>query len=113
MEKEWVELPDGKKIGYIEGEVFYKTGVRSSIHQLRVPPAWAIDADIWDKVSDRVNIISIFDMDTGKEYYSKVDDFDRHRGQTDRGSGRQYFLVMKYWLVKGEKSIGIQQPLSL
>jgi len=95
-EKRLVKL-NGKCIGELKDGVFYKTVVGHR-HQLRHPPAWAIQADVFDKlIKPNATKIVIKDKESGIEYHCSVESFCRLRGELDRGFGRQYFLTLNHW----------------
>ena len=90
-----------KTIGNLEDNKFIKTVVGSK-HQLKSPPAWAIDAQAFDnEVRSNVTEIVIKDKESGLEYHSSVEHFDKHKGTLDRGFGKQYFLTLNYWEERG------------
>jgi hypothetical protein len=84
-------------IGYLQGDQFIKP-VYGSKHQLKCPPAWAIDAEVFDQeVKPCASEIVIFDRETGSRYIASVKNFDAKRKSIDRGFGRQYYLPLSYW----------------
>ena len=90
-----------KIIGYQEDNQFKKY-VKGSKHQLRQPPAWAIDAHAFDtEIKPLSKIFTVKDTETGQEYYCSIETFDRLKGVIDRGFGRQYFLTLNHWKVNG------------
>jgi len=92
---------EGKIIGYLEDHSFIKP-VLGSKHRLKRPPAWAIDAEAFDrKVKPNATKIVVRDRETGLEYHCLVEVFDRLKAELDRGFGRQYFLTLNHWEVKG------------
>jgi len=92
-----VKLPDGRVIGWLEGKTFTKP-VCGSKHRLRQPPAWAIDADAFDQqVKPQAKEIVIWDGESDTKYRASIENFDQHKGEFDRGFGRQYFLVLPRW----------------
>ncbi len=89
----------GAVIGYIEGDRFIKHVVGSK-HRLKVPPAWAIDADAFDNIiRGAVAELVILDTEDGSRYAIPVPDFDRLKRGMDRGHGRQYFVTLAHWRV--------------
>jgi hypothetical protein len=93
-------MENGKVIGYLERDVFIKPVVGSK-HQLRTPPAWAIDATAFDTViKPNAREIVVMDKETGIKYHTLVDTFDRLKGELNRGFGRQYFLTLGHWQVE-------------
>ena len=91
----------GKIIGYLQNHTFVKP-VTGSKHQLRCPPAWAVDAEAFDReVKPNVTELVVIDRETGLEYHCPVEAFDRLKGELDRGFGRQYFLTLNHWEVRG------------
>lgn len=92
----------GKIIGYLKDHTFIKHVVGSK-HMLRRPPAWAIDAEAFDReIKPNATEIVVIDKETGIEYGCPVEIFDRLKGELDRGFGRQYFLTLmtNHWRVK-------------
>jgi len=92
---------EGKVIGYLEDHTFVKP-VLGSKHRLRCPPAWAIDAEAFDReVKPNATKIVVRDRETGLEYHCLVEVFDRLKAELDRGFGKQYFLTLNHWEVSG------------
>jgi hypothetical protein len=109
-----VNLSDGRVIGWLEGETFTKP-VCGSKHRLRQPPAWAIDAEAFDQqVKSQAKEIVIWDRESDTKYRASIEDFDQHKGEFDRGSGRQYFLVLPRWeVIKTNGNRPLQLALAL
>jgi hypothetical protein len=92
-----IKLKDGRAIGWIENGRFIKP-VMGSKHRLNQPPAWAIDADVFERqIKPNAKEIIIWDFETDILYISSVYNFDIHKGVLDRGFGRQYFLRLNRW----------------
>jgi hypothetical protein len=99
-DREFVKLPNGKVLGRFQENKFIKE-VCGSKHRLRYPPAWAIDAEAFDReVKPNAAEIIVIDKETGTKYHAQVDTFDRLKGELDRGWGRQYFLTLNHWEVE-------------
>ncbi len=99
----------GRVIGVIEGNTFTKT-VHGSKHQVRSPPAWAIDAEVFDReIKPNCRQILIIDRETNNRYRTSVDTFDYKKKAFDRGYGRQYYLTLNYWSNEndGEKQLSL------
>ena len=91
-----------KTIGYLSRDRFIKPVIGSK-HRLKCPPAWAIDAQVFDsEVMLYATEIVIKDKETGNEYHASVDKFNRLKGELDRGFGRQYFLTLNHWEERGD-----------
>jgi len=90
----------GKKVvGCLEDNTFIKL-VAGSKHRLRCPPAWAIDAEVFDsEIKPKASDFVVIDCETRIEYRCPVETFDRLKGELDRGFGRQYFLPIHRWKV--------------
>jgi len=98
--KQSVKVGD-KIVGYLEGGKFIKQVVGSK-HRLRLPPAWAIDAEAFEgEIKPNARGIVVIDRETGMEYHASVETFDKFKGELDRGFGRQYYLPLSYWEVRG------------
>lgn len=91
-----LRLPDGKVAGQLEGNVFIKP-VAGSRHMLRMPRAWAVDAELYEQVRPSIDRIVIEDRETGTRYHTTAEIFDTFRGELNRGFGRQYYLVLDRW----------------
>jgi hypothetical protein len=86
-----------KVIGYIENSQFVKP-VEGSKHQLKCPPAWAIDAEIFDReVMPNSSEIVIVDKENGNHYVTTTQNFDAKKKPLNRGFGRQYYLPLCFW----------------
>jgi len=91
----------GKIIGYLQDHTFIKPVIGSK-HMLRRPPAWAIDAEAFDEeIKPNITEFVVIDKGTGIEYHASVETFDRLKRELDRGFGRQYFLTLNHWQVRG------------
>lgn len=87
----------GSIVGRVIDRIFIKD-VFGSRHMLRQPMAWAIDADIFDRVIiPNCNSIHIVDRETNTRYAVGVKTFIEKREILNRGHGRQYFLELIYW----------------
>ena len=99
--REFVKLHTGKVIGRFDKNKFIKE-VYGSKHRLKYPPAWAIDAEAFDReIKPNATEIVIIDKETSTKYYVSVETFDRLKGELDRGFGRQYFLTLNCWKEEG------------
>ena len=100
---------DGKVIGWLSGEVFYKSVIGSK-HRLRKPPAWAIDAEAFDaEIRPSATEIVVIDKETGTEFHASVEIFGRHSFRFNRGFFDQYGLPLQYWRVKnnGDRQLSL------
>lgn len=87
----------GLIVGRVENRIFIKE-VHGTKHMLRQPMAWAIDADLFDRVVvPNCSAIHIVDRGTGTRYITAVTTFQDKRQTLDRGYGKQYFLELIYW----------------
>jgi hypothetical protein len=92
---------DERVIGYLLNGTFYKSVIGSK-HRLRHPPAYAVDAEVFDsEIKPNASEIVVIDRETGIEYHVSVVAFDRFKEELDRGFGRQYYLTLSYWQVRG------------
>jgi hypothetical protein len=110
-QRQVVRSCDGRIIGHLEEHVFHKS-VSGSKHKLRRPPAWAIDAGAFDEVIRPIaKVFRIEDKETGTVYEVSVAYFDQHKGEFDRGFGRQYFLPLARWNTERNGNGGRQLTL--
>lgn len=93
---------DGRAVvGRVEGDTFYKR-VRSTVHKLRRPPAWACDVESLDQAAAAgATRVEIFDGDTGRTCAAAIDDFYQHGIKVSRGHGVQLALPMSFWSIVG------------
>ena len=108
--RQLVRLPDGRVAGTIDGETFVKRVVGSK-HRLRQPPAWSIQAEVYARIRHQVTSIVVLDAETGTEYRTSVETFDKHKGELDRGFGKQYYLTLNHWQVVSNGVHGRQLEL--
>ena len=100
---------DGKIIGYLDGDTFVKP-LCGSKHQLKRPPAWAVDAEAFDEqIKPYASTFRIEDKETDTVYEVPVAFFDQHKGFLDRGYGPQYFLVLSKWEIVKQNGNGCKQ----
>ena len=94
---------DGRAVvGRVDGDTFFKKGLRSTVHQLRRPPAWACDVDALDQArAAGASRVEINDLDTGKTYTADLADFYRYGLKVTRGHGDQLALLLGRWSVNG------------
>lgn len=100
-----VRSSDGKIIGDIENYVFTKR-VRGSVHMLRVPPGWGIDAEAFVKsVLPLTDKIRIEDVENGSVYEIATRVFDDKKFRLKRKFGIQFVVTLNYWheIRKGQK----------
>ena len=72
--REVIEI-NGKKVGWIENEVFFKK-VKASKHLFKLYNGWSIAVSILDLLKERnIKLISIFDSESKKTYKSTLDNF--------------------------------------
>jgi len=94
-----IKLDDGRTIGVISGDTFIKQ-VYESRHQLKSPPAWAIQAEPFDSQIKPFSKWFLIDgYETGKKWKVSIECFDTYKKSMDRGFGLQYYLVLSRWQV--------------
>lgn len=92
---------DGRPVGHVEGGV-YRRAMRSTVHQLKKPRAWAADVDTLDQArAAGAAWVEIFDRDTGATYRVELVEFYRRGLRVDRGHGPQLALPLACWEVTG------------
>jgi hypothetical protein len=91
---------DGKVIGYVEGDTFYKTNIMEHVHMLRKPPAWAVDVVSLDQAQQAgARMVHIHCHDTNRIYIASITCIRKKGRFIDRGHGSQYALYVKHWQV--------------
>lgn len=88
---------NGVVLGFLQGSVLHR--YIKSYHQQLDPASWTVDADAMDKLRAHhdVSKIMIDCMDNGMRFSISIADWDEHRGEFDRGKGRQYYVRLKWW----------------
>ncbi len=90
----------GKVIGEIRGEVLRKRVVGSK-HQLRRPPAWALDAAALNEATaSGCRRVEVFDKETGRTFSADVDTIRTRGFLINRGFGTQFVLPLQHWQMK-------------
>jgi hypothetical protein len=94
----------GKVIGHVAGDTLHKT-VRSSKHQLRCPPAWALDCHSLDD-AERLGAqrVEIQDLDSGQTYTASIPLIRQFGFTLDRGWGKQIALPLQLWTCHSTKA---------
>lgn len=94
---------NGKAIGRVTGDVFYKR-VRGSVHFLKKPPAICVDCQSLADAEDAgARHVEILDTETGRRYRASCDTIRQRGRYIDRGFGAQYALGMNHWEVDDPK----------
>lgn len=91
-------------VGSIENRIFTKK-VHGNKHMIKVPAmAWAIDADVFDRII-KPNCLSIhiIDIETKGKYVVGVKSFDEKKKVLNRGFNKQYYLELLYWITQTAK----------
>jgi hypothetical protein len=75
--------------------------VRGSLHQLRQPPAWCVDAAILEAArQDGAELVEVTDVESGKIYHTPIIAFFLHGIRIDRGFGQQLALPLAFWRIE-------------
>jgi len=97
-----IRAANGRVVGNVAGGVFSKR-VRGSVHMLRAPRGWALDADTLGELRALgVATVAVTDTETGTAYTAPLAEFDAHGVPLDRGFGPQVALPLGYWRVNGQ-----------
>jgi hypothetical protein len=93
---------DGKHVaGFVRENIFRKELHTSN--QLRTPPGWSIEADIFDMLKRYgVTVIQIKDKDTRKLYVVSRATFEENCLDVNRGTGPHKALALPFWKVFNE-----------
>jgi hypothetical protein len=91
---------DGKPVASLCGHTLRKR-VRSSLHQLRQPPAWAFDVSILEAArQDGAQVVEVVDTESRKIYRAPLIAFFLHGTRIDRGFGQQLALPLTFWRIE-------------
>jgi len=101
---------DGRVIGKVQGQVFYKR-IRGSKHILRVPPAIAVDTEAL-RAAEHLGAreVLVEDTENGTLYRASIAMFWEHGFEFNRGFGDQVGLPLHRWKVQ-RKGEPVQQAL--
>ena len=92
----------GKVIGKLVGKTLQKN-VKGSIHQLRKPPGWAWDKSIIEEAESLGGEqTEITDIETGKKYKARLNDFHVYGILINRGFGEQIALPLAIFVTDDE-----------
>lgn len=90
------ETPD-RRVGYVQGEVFFKV-IRGSKHILRRPPSIATDKAILEKAQLLGAVdMEVTDTETSTAYTAPIDDILRYGFLIERGHSVQVALPLTFW----------------
>ena len=93
-----------QQLGYrLEGGVLSKA-VQGSVHQLRRPPAWAVQQEVWVVNQGAITELQITDTETGKVYRTSAENFRRYARLINRGYGYQFALELRFWRTQPEEA---------
>jgi len=93
---------NGRVIGSLIGDTFHRTA-KGSVHMLRKPPAWAVDACVLPQLHEgNGQKVTGTDTETGTTYTATLATFERYAIHLNRGYGPQRALPLGYWSVDGK-----------
>lgn len=83
--------------GKLSGDVWTKS-TRASVHQLRAPRAWCLDAgDLAAAERAGVRLVHIHDMEQLRHYWATLETIHRRGFPVNRGHGEQWALILADW----------------
>jgi len=90
----------GQPVASLSGRTLRKR-VRGSLHQLRQPPAWAIDMQILEAARrDGAEFVEVADVESRKVYKAPILAFFLHGIHINRGFGQQIALPINFWRIE-------------
>ena len=90
----------GRPVASLSGKTLRKR-VRGSIHMLRRPPAWCVDAAILEAArQDGATQVEVVDVETKRAYQAAIDAFNAYGFRFNRGFGDQVGLALCHWRVE-------------
>jgi len=99
-DKRLVRFSDGRVVGWIEGDTFIRPVVGSR-HQLRQPPAWAIDIEILLNAEFQgATMVEIRDRESRQAYFAAIGLIWRNGFVFNRGRNEQIGLPLRFWKVR-------------
>ena len=92
----------GKYSGRVSNGTFHRK-VDKTRHQLRVPPAWAMDKSVLTRAEQAgAKAIRFHDPRTKEAWVVSVEHFKAHGIPFNRGHGWQIMLPLRFWTEKNE-----------
>ena len=83
------------------GQVYgdeYRKAVSGSKHQLKKPPAWALDVtDLMAAGALEATVVRIRDTETGTNWWATIETILDKGFRFNRGHGQQIALALKHW----------------
>ena len=74
--------------------------VRSSVHMLKSPPAWAIDSSTLQEARESgVTVVILLEQENEVIYCAPISQFRKHGQLIDRHPGNRILLPLEYWKV--------------
>jgi hypothetical protein len=99
-DKRLVRFSDGRVVGWIEKDTFIRPVVGSR-HQLRQPPAWAVDIEILLNAEFQgASMVEIRDSESRRTYFATIGLIWRNGFVFNRGHSEQIGLPLHLWKVK-------------
>jgi hypothetical protein len=96
----------GQVVGRLSSDGWLEKTVRTDVHQLRRPPAWAIDVVILDRLN-RLGARGVRLTDErGRDWWATLDQFKEKGVHLNRGHGDQVALGLRYWWRSGGPGCG-------
>ncbi len=97
--------------GEIRGDTWVKN-VRASVHQLRTPPAWAVDcADLDAAEQAGARYVVILDLESLATFWASIEEIRRHGFVLDRGHGKQLALCLDRWAASKAEAAIASEPV--
>jgi hypothetical protein len=93
----------GQCAGILRGGWLVKR-VDSSKHQLRRPPAWAIDEEHFAELQRRGALGVELTDERGQVWRATLDTFEQHGFAFNRGHGEQVALPLGFWRVESKEA---------
>jgi hypothetical protein len=96
-------LVNGKIVGYVRGNTFYKT-ISGSKHFLQKPRAIAFDtSSLIDAKTAGADRVYVTDRETSRVYASLISNIRTNGEPFNRKHGDQYWLEFRFWSKPGDE----------
>lgn len=100
----------GPAHGCVKGDVWLKTA-RASLHQLRSPRAWAVDAGDLDAAEGcGARYVVLRDLDGLREHWAALSTLRLKGFRLNRGFGEQLALLIEHWQPDRERAEAAAPP---
>lgn len=80
---------------FVDNEIFErKVGEKD---RMKIFDAWALNADVMDRLKDRLKLLRYFNRDDNMIYEISFEEAKKHGFEKTFAGGRTFYIPIKYW----------------